>query len=110
MEKICKTHGLTEFTLRADGRHRCRKCTVDAVSRRRRLLKVKAIEYKGGECSKCGYNKCVDALEFHHLNPSQKDFGIGSGSTKSWEKIKKELDKCILVCSNCHKEIHSSIA
>jgi hypothetical protein len=79
-----------------------------AVRRRqyyRQKIKVKAVEYKGGECERCGYNKSTWALDLHHLDPSQKDFSI-SGGTKSFEKIKKELDKCILVCRNCHSEIH----
>lgn len=58
----------------------------------------------------CGYNSCPDALEFHHMNPNEKEFGIAkNGSTRSFEGIKKELDKCILVCSNCHREIHYSL-
>ena len=77
------------------------------VSERRRKIKDMAIEYKGGKCEKCGYNKCNGALEFHHLNPEEKDFSIStSGTTKSFERIKKEIDKCILVCANCHREIH----
>ena len=77
------------------------------VSERRRKTKDMAIEYKGGKCEKCGYNKCNGALEFHHLNPEEKDFSIStSGTTKSFERIKKEIDKCILVCANCHREIH----
>lgn len=63
------------------------------------------VEYKGGECERCGYNKCIDALEFHHKDPSEKDFTI-SGKSWAFERLKKEADKCILVCSNCHKEIH----
>jgi 5-methylcytosine-specific restriction endonuclease McrA len=79
----------------------------DAVARRRKKLKQLAVEYKGGKCSICGYSKCIAALEFHHLNPLEKDFGISaSGETRSWEKVKAELDKCIIVCSNCHREIH----
>lgn len=81
-----------------------------AVSKRRKLLKEKAISYLGGKCINCGYSKCADALEFHHLDPTQKDFGISyKGITRAWEKIQNELDKCILVCSNCHKEIHSDL-
>lgn len=69
-----------------------------------------AVEYKGDKCSVCGYDRCADALEFHHLDPSKKDFGISSkGYTRSWDKVKEELDKCILVCSNCHREIHSGL-
>jgi 5-methylcytosine-specific restriction endonuclease McrA len=109
MEKICKKHGLTEYVIRIDGRSRCKKCAVDAVQKRRHVLKEKAVAYKGGKCVKCGYNKYVGALEFHHTN-GDKEFGIGAkGYTRSWEKVKEELDKCILVCSNCHKEIEGNI-
>lgn len=69
-----------------------------------RKTKLKAIEYKGGKCIVCGYNKSIRALQFHHLDPTQKDFGI-SGTTKSFEKLKPELDKCVLLCANCHGEV-----
>ena len=69
-----------------------------------------SIEYKGGKCQVCGYNKCQAALELHHLNKSEKNFGIGDkGYTRSWEKVRAELDKCILLCANCHREIGSGI-
>ena len=67
--------------------------------------KLLAIEYKGGKCVGCGYNKSIWALDFHHLDPSKKDFSMGGGY-KPFERIKEELDKCILVCKNCHAEIH----
>lgn len=70
--------------------------------------KLKAIQYKGGCCQICRYNRAIRALSFHHLDPTQKDFGI-SGGTKSFERIKSELDKCILVCMNCHAEIHEGL-
>lgn len=73
----------------------------------RKKLKRKAIEYKGGKCQKCGYDKCDNALEFHHVNPEEKEFQI-TGTNISWEKIKIELDKCILLCANCHREKHAS--
>ena len=114
MEKVivkeCKKHGNTEFVLRNDGRYRCKKCCVDAVQKRRDEVKRMAVEYKGGKCEICGYDKYQGALEFHHLNPEEKDFGISAkGYTRSFEKIKEEIEKCILVCSNCHKEIHAGI-
>lgn len=112
MEELreCKKHGTTIHVLDKLGNWRCRKCRVEAVQKRRTLIKNKAIQYKGGKCSICGYNKYVGALEFHHLNPNKKDFGIGQkGCTRSWEKVKEELDKCILVCANCHREIHAGI-
>lgn len=74
----------------------------------RREVKRKLIEYKGGKCQICGYNRCQEALEFHHLDPSQKDFTI-SGGTRSFESLKPEVDKCILVCANCHREIHAGL-
>lgn len=74
----------------------------------RKNIKKRLIEYKGGECQICGYNKCQDALEFHHLDPSKKDYNI-SGGTKSFNTLKSEVDKCILVCANCHREIHSGM-
>jgi DNA replicative helicase MCM subunit Mcm2 (Cdc46/Mcm family) len=77
------------------------------IAEQRRKLKRRAIEYKGGKCVRCGYDKCPGALTFHHLDPNQKDFGISSqGITRSFEKIKTELDKCILLCHNCHAELH----
>jgi hypothetical protein len=71
-------------------------------------VKIRLVEYKGGKCQICGYNKCFNALEFHHLNPNSKDFTI-SGKSLSFEKLKYEVDKCILVCSNCHSEIHAGL-
>lgn len=113
MQKECKEHGLTDFALRKEGtkeRYRCKKCAVDAVNKRRRKVKGMAVDYKGGCCVRCGYDKSVWALEFHHIDPTQKDFAISSsGHCKSWDKVKCELDKCILVCSNCHSEIHEEL-
>lgn len=81
-----------------------------AVKKRRLVLKEKAVEYLGGSCSICGYNKYIGALEFHHKDPNLKDFAIGNkGYSKSWERIKDELDKCICVCSNCHRELHNEL-
>jgi len=97
------------FAFREGGsRVRCKKCAVESVQKRRLKVKKMAVDYKGGNCQKCGYDKCIDALEFHHLDPSQKEFSPSTkGHCKSWDSIKKELDKCLLVCSNCHREIHS---
>ena len=70
------------------------------------------VEYKGGKCCLCGYNKCMGALDFHHIDPSKKDFAISKQRRTSPQKfdcVKSELDKCILVCSNCHSEIHAGL-
>lgn len=61
----------------------------------------------GGKCEHCGYSKCIAALEFHHTDPTKKDFSIAAtGSTRAWKKIEIELKKCKLLCSNCHREQH----
>ena len=111
--KFCKKHGETEHGHYSNGKRpkvwKCKKCNVDAVKKRRHKIKEKAVGYKGGKCVKCGYKKYIGALEFHHIEDN-KEFGIGQkGYSKSWKVIKKELDKCILVCSNCHKEIGNGI-
>lgn len=105
--KECPKHGLTEHVLQTNGSYKCKECRKDAVIDIRRRNKIKLVEYKGGKCEICGYDKCIDALEFHHLNPDKKDFGIACGDTRSLEKLKAEADKCIMVCANCHREIHA---
>ncbi|MCG2713101.1 MAG: hypothetical protein L6416_12375 [Candidatus Omnitrophica bacterium] len=88
-----------------------REYLIEAVSKRRNKVRQMSIEYKGSKCHSCGYEKCIDALEFHHTDSSKKDFGISSkGYTRSWEKVKEELEKCMLLCANCHRELHAQIA
>lgn len=90
----------------------CKNCynkSVASIRIPRRIdNKKKAIEYKGGCCEKCGYKKFYGALEFHHVNPKHKtgDMSINRWQNYTFNKWKKELDKCILVCANCHREIH----
>jgi hypothetical protein len=68
-------------------------------------------ERYGEKCSICGYSKCYEALDFHHLNPQDKEEGPAILIHKSYDlqEIFQELDKCILVCSNCHREIHNGV-
>jgi hypothetical protein len=75
----------------------------------RRRTKNRAIAYKGGACIICGYNKCSRALEFHHVDPSKKEFRISTGNARAWSKIKAELDKCVLLCCRCHAEFHDGL-
>jgi 5-methylcytosine-specific restriction endonuclease McrA len=87
-----------------------REALKKAVVKRRKKIKHLSIEYKGGKCQSCGYNKCEEALKFHHIDPKTKSFGIGAkGYTRSWEKVRAELDKCILLCANCHREAEAGI-
>lgn len=71
---------------------------------RRKKFKELLVAYKGGKCERCGYDKCIRALEFHHINHKTKEFTLSQG-TYSFERLKKEVDKCLLVCANCHREI-----
>jgi DNA-binding transcriptional ArsR family regulator len=73
---------------------------------RRRQLKRQLVKQLGGKCSRCGYQKCMRALEFHHSDPSEKEAVFNQYRDSSLLKIQKEISKCILVCSNCHAEIH----
>lgn len=105
--KECKKHGQCQHNIDKNGYARCSKCASEATQKRRDKIKILALEYKGGKCSICGYNKYAGALEFHHLDSSTKDFGISEkGYTRSWGIVKEELDKCVLVCANCHRELH----
>lgn len=79
------------------------------VKKHRKNRKLFCVEYKDGKCLICGYNKCMSALDFHHLDPLTKDFNISNKSGWSIERVKIELDKCILVCNRCHQEIHSGL-
>lgn len=74
----------------------------------RKNNKKRAVEYLGGKCKLCGYNKCIEALSFHHRNPEEKEFNISHTNIR-WEKLKIELEKCVLLCHNCHDEVHAGI-
>lgn len=88
----------------------CKHCLILKSIERVRLIKIKAVEYKGGECEKCGYNACMGSLHFHHLDQHEKSEGIASLIKKYYDldKIRNELDKCILLCANCHGEEHGN--
>ncbi len=78
------------------------------ASQRRQELRQRAVEYKGGKCEICGYDRCLNALEFHHTETYLKDFNISSRMT-SWEAIVEELKKCTLLCANHHREVHDGL-
>ena len=81
-----------------------------AVTKRRRKLKEMVVVYKGGKCEVCNYQRCIWALELHHKDAKTKDFALSTeGYTRSWEAIKREADKCVLLCANCHREIEAGI-
>lgn len=83
----------------------------DAVKRWRTATKSRIVSAMGGHCQTCGYKKCNAALDLHHTDKSKKDFSFGQviGHPRAWNKIVVELRKCVLVCSNCHREIHAEV-
>jgi 5-methylcytosine-specific restriction endonuclease McrA len=108
--KECKHHGSTEFILEGRGSYRCKKCRSKAVLERRRVVKKKLVNSFGNKCLICNYSKCIQALEFHHLNPKEKKFALANdGISRSYKKSLEEAKKCIMVCANCHREIESNL-
>ena len=119
MIKTCVLCGKQFETVRyGEARKYCFECSPSYkekggqhISVLRRHMKKSLVDYKGGKCEICGYNKCIDALEFHHLNPNEKEFTIAqycASNHSDYDKAKAEVDKCILVCANCHREIHAN--
>ena len=116
MIKVCEICE-NKFETKSSTRIYCYECSGESTRNNnetrkhqktilRNNMKKQAVKLLGGKCCICGYNKCIDALEFHHKDPSIKEFKLGSGNTMSWKEYKAEALKCMLVCSNCHKEIH----
>lgn len=106
----CQQHGETEFVLEGRGYHRCKRCRVESVVRRRRKVKAILVEEAGGRCRICGYDACVGALEFHHIDPAEKLLEVSRhGVTLALKKARAEARKCVLLCSNCHVEVEAGI-
>jgi 5-methylcytosine-specific restriction endonuclease McrA len=68
------------------------------------------VEEAGGECASCGYNRWHGALQFHHVDPTDKAFALSAeGVTRSIEKAREEARKCVLLCGNCHAEVEAGL-
>lgn len=80
----------------------CKDCEKSVITD---LIK----EIHGDSCTKCGYNKCFKALDLHHLDSSQKDYQVSAMKGFPSTKVKTEIEKCVLLCANCHREIHASM-
>lgn len=81
-----------------------------SVKRCQRRNKQTIVDLFGGKCMICGYNQCTDALEFHHTNPSEKEYAPSYLiNSRSVEQAMKELSKCVMLCSNCHREVHADL-
>lgn len=100
---VCAKHGRTEFSRWSGAYYRCRRCNSEAVMRWRRNTKLRLVKEAGGACVICGFDKMPAALQFHHLQPGAKSFGLSAhGRTKSIARLREEAAKCVLLCSNCH--------
>lgn len=90
-------------------KYQCKKCwnlrTYSAARKNLDLL----INERGGKCEDCGYNKCMAALQWHHINPAEKEFGISGRRGAPLNVLREETKKCRLVCANCHAEAHFNI-
>ena len=114
-DKLCKRcnikHSITNFYKRPDGRPYayCKPCANKQTIERQQELKKQIVEHLGGSCIICGYNKYYGALDLHHLDPSKKDKILSKRKTISFSTIKPEVDKCVLLCANCHAEFHGHL-
>lgn len=107
---VCVRHGETEFVLEGRGHYRCKRCRSESVARHRRKIKETLAAEAGGKCILCGYNRCLTALAFHHVDPTQKRLAISeNGVTLALASVREEAQKCVLVCANCHAEIESGL-
>jgi len=86
----------------------CKKCRSEYSGQRSLAIKIKAIQYLGGKCQDCGLVDSPCVYDFHHLDPSKKELAFGKRGGKSFETIKSELDKCVLLCANCHRKRHNN--
>jgi len=86
----------------------CRECRIQYQTDRRRVIKRQCVDYLGGKCQnpECGYKTDrIEVYDFHHTDPTKKDFAI-SKNAKSFDRLKVELDKCVLLCCRCHRLLH----
>lgn len=106
LDAVCLHHGPSVFVIENSGRARCRQCRMERVAARRRKVKRILIEEAGGACVRCGFDGFVGALQFHHLDPSNKKFGVAArGATIGIDALRVEASKCVLLCANCHAEV-----
>jgi len=94
---------------RKDSYAHCKKCHVNYMLRRWQKLKIKSIDYLGGKCVDCKQVYHPAIFQFHHIDPSQKESSWKRFRYRKWEKVVKELDKCILLCANCHCLRHTHV-
>ena len=112
--RICRVCGKSFFGFVNDARIYCYDCSPSGASTsdiqriQSRVIKHLLVEYKGGKCAECGYDKCDGALQFHHINEKDKDFTLSKikPNTMPMTELYSEADKCVLLCANCHAKKH----
>lgn len=106
----CPTHGMTVFARRKTGATQCLRCRAEAVAEWRRRAKRRLVDEAGGACVLCGFDGYAGALHFHHVDPDEKRFGLGSrGLARSMAALREEARKCVLLCSNCHAQVEAGV-
>lgn len=111
IRRSCSRHGRTKFVLENRGSYRCMKCRRADVSAWRRRAKERLVEEAGGKCRLCGYDRYQGALQFHHLDPTEKAFSLSRrGCTRAFAELRLEAAKCALLCANCHAEVENGAA
>jgi len=108
---VCREHGRTPFMRRSDGHRQCKLCACKAVMSSRRRTKAYLASHLGGTCWACGYDRYLGALDFHHLDPATKSFGLaaGQGLARSKAVLIAEAEKCALLCRVCHAEVEGGV-
>lgn len=108
--RVCSRHGRAVYRLDIRGTYRCVLCAQERVAARRREIKRTLVEEAGGCCAACGYDRFQAALQFHHLDPAEKSFGISSrGFSHGIDRAREEARKCVLLCGNCHAEVEAGV-
>lgn len=104
--RTCSAQGEENFYKNA--KYQCKACWNTRTFQSARDKLDLLIDERGGQCERCGYSKCRAALEWHHRDPSEKEFSIGNRRGKNIEELRTETNKCLLLCANCHREEHAA--
>ncbi len=107
LQPKCKCGERDPLMFYGNKKHACKTCHNHYTRGKAREFKVKAVELMGGGCKVCGFDTFVSALDLHHLDPTKKDPKFTQIRSWSWERQKLEIAKCVLLCSNCHRGVHS---
>jgi hypothetical protein len=106
MDRYCEKHGKMTPHHLARGYYVCMPCRNAMVKRRQDEVKQESVDALGGKCMVCGYDKCIAAMDFHHRDPTEKEARGGNIASVPIKDRAAELEKCVLLCANCHRETH----